>query len=145
ELIAVDTPGGRRPSRAARLRVGESLSGSVAATGEILNIANAVDDPRLLPEHREEWRRFGYTAWLGVPVKIGDRVLGVLPLRTQRPGGFSDTDVAVAAAFASQAVVAIENVRLYEEADRRRREAEALARVVQALAETLDVAIVGQR
>ncbi len=145
ELVAVDTPGGQRPSRTPRLRIGKSLSGIVAATGQVLNITDALDDPRLLPQHREEWLRFGYRAWLGIPVKIGDRVLGVLPLRTRRRTGFSDTDVAIATAFASQAAVAIENVRLYEEADRRRREAEELARVAQTLAETLDVAVLGQR
>jgi signal transduction histidine kinase/ActR/RegA family two-component response regulator len=77
---------------------------------------NLVDDPRLIPAHRPALERLGYKAYLGVPVKLGDDLLGVLSVRTKRPGGFDADDVAIATAFAAQAAVAIENARLYERA-----------------------------
>src|SRR5437870_213685 len=55
---------------------------------------------------------------LVVPVKIGERVAGVLSIRTKRDSGFSQEDVSLALAFASQAAVALENSRLYQETRR---------------------------
>ena len=95
-----------------RIGLGESLSGVVATTGQPLNLANALDDPRQLARHRDAMERLGYRAWLGVPVKLGPRVIGVLGARTHRPEGFSSSDVSTASAFASQAAVALENARL---------------------------------
>jgi signal transduction histidine kinase len=101
-----------------RIALGESLSGAVATAGRPLNLVNALDDPRQLPAHRKEMERLGYRAWLGVPMKLGDHVIGVLGIRTRRAEGFSQSDVSIASAFASQAAVALENARL--EADRAR-------------------------
>ena len=71
----------------------------------------------MLPAHRELARQLGFRAWLGVPVMLGDRVLGVLSARTRRPAGFSAEDVEIATAFAGQAAIALENSRLYGELD----------------------------
>ena len=101
-----------------RLRVGESLSGLVAASGEPLVVADAANDPRMTPAHREAYRQGGYKAFLAVPLVLGERVLGVLSIRTRREQGFSSEDLAIASAFASQAAVALENSRLYQETRR---------------------------
>jgi len=55
--------------------------------------------------------RLGYRAMLSVPVKIGERVVGVLSIRTRRAEGFSAHDLSIATAFASQAAVALEIVQ----------------------------------
>jgi GAF domain-containing protein len=94
------------------IHVTETLPGAVASTGEPLNVSDG--DANLLPQHRETLERIQCRAWLGVPVKIGDRVVGVLGNRTHRADGFSDGDLSIAAAFASQAAVALENARLFE-------------------------------
>ena len=57
-----------------RLKIGESLTGIVAATGEPLVVRNPAADPRLTPAHREAYRRGGYRAFLGVPLKLGAEV-----------------------------------------------------------------------
>ncbi len=101
-----------------RLRIGESLSGRVAASGEPLVVTDLVNDPRVIPAHRETMSRRGYRALLAVPVKVGERVVGVLSIRTRREEGFSAEDVRIATAFASQAAVALENSRLYHETQR---------------------------
>jgi signal transduction histidine kinase/DNA-binding response OmpR family regulator len=100
-----------------RLRRGEGLAGVVASTGRPLLTGDLADDARTLPAHREVARRLGYRAWLGVPVALGERVLGVLSARTRHPAGFSAEDVEIATAFAAQAAIALENSRLYGELD----------------------------
>jgi signal transduction histidine kinase/FixJ family two-component response regulator len=100
------------------LKVGEGLAGLVAASGEVLVVRDPITDPRLKPSHRDAYRRLGIHAFLGVPVKPGDRVIGVLAIRSPREEGFSEADVDLAKAFASQAAVALENSRLYQETQR---------------------------
>jgi signal transduction histidine kinase len=100
------------------LKVGEGLEGLVAASGEPLVVRDPISDPRLKPSHRDPYRRLGIRAFLGVPVKPGDQVVGVLAIRTPREEGFSEADVDLAKAFASQAAVALENSRLYQETQR---------------------------
>ena len=97
-------------------RIGrESLAGAVVATGRPLNLANALEDPRQLAVHREAVERFGYRGLLAVPVKVGERVIGVLSIRTRRAEAYEASDVSVASAFASQAAVALDNARLAAE------------------------------
>jgi two-component system cell cycle sensor histidine kinase/response regulator CckA len=101
-----------------RLKLGESLSGLVAATGEPLIVSDPARDPRMTPAHREAYRRGGYKAFLGVPLILGPQVLGVLSVRTRRERGFSLEDLALAMAFAAQAAIALENSRLYQQTQR---------------------------
>ena len=101
-----------------RLKIGESLTGRVAATGEALLIMDPDRDPRLIPEHRQRLQGLGYRAWLCVPIKMGDRLVGVLSTRSKRPEGFSTDDLTTVTAFASQAAVILENTRLYQEVQR---------------------------
>ncbi|MBI1960028.1 MAG: GAF domain-containing protein [Candidatus Rokubacteria bacterium] len=112
-----------------RLKVGQSLSGVVAASGEPLLVEDIGSDPRVEPAHREAARRLGYTRWLGVPLKVGERVLGVLNVRRGGSRPFTGEELEIATAFASQATAALENARLYREAQ------EAYARLAQTQAE----------
>ncbi len=97
------------------LKVGESLTGAVAATGEPLIVDNPSDDLRLNSVNRERYRQAGIRSFLGVPVKVDERVAGVLSIRITREGSFSSGDVEIARAFAAQAAIALENSRLYQE------------------------------
>ena len=100
-----------------RIRLTEALSGAIAATGEPLNVKDS--DEGLPPGHLATLERIGCRAWLGVPIKLGDRIVGILGNRTHRPEGFSEGDLRIATAFASQAAVAMENARLYADAEQR--------------------------
>lgn len=130
---------------APRIKIGESLAGRVAASGEPLVVDDLTTDTRQLPSGRQAFVRFHYRSWLGVPVTMGGRLIGVLSVRSRQLRRFSPADVTSAVAIAAQAAVAIENSRLYADATRRRDEAEALARVARVLTESLDVSVVGQR
>jgi len=128
-----------------RLKLGESLSGVVGFTGEPLVVGDVAGDPRVIPAHREALRRSGYRHWLGVPLKVGGRLVGVLSIRTAGEVGFSERDVALATAFAAQAAIAVQNVRLYTDAERRRLTAERLADVGRLISQSLDLQEVAKR
>ncbi len=66
-------------------------------------------------------------SWLGTPLVVENRVIGILTLDRNQPGLFSPDDVSLAMVFANQAAIAIENARLFEE---EQQYAERLAREV---------------
>src|SRR5437773_1019713 len=111
----------------ARIKIGESLTGTVVATGKPLLLSDPANDPRIAPASRAAYLRGGYRAFLGVPLKIGEQVLGALSIRTLRAEGFSSEDVSIATAFAAQAAIALENARLYREAEARADKLKALS------------------
>lgn len=72
--------------------------------------------------------------FLGVPIRIHDRIFGNLYLtEKQSAGGFTVEDEEVAVALASAVGVVIENARLYDEAERQRSWLEAAAEITTAL------------
>ena len=144
ELVRVGaTPGALAIMPTERLRLGESLSGRVAASGEAIVTADVWNDPRLMEAHRGIGRRLD--ALMCLPVSTGAEILGTLNIYGEAGHVFGDEDVALGTRFAYQAAIAIENARLYTRTEARRREAEAVAEVGHVLAETLDPDVVGQR
>ena len=116
DLVLCGAWGATKDVRASvRLKIGEGLTGAVATTGEPLIVEDPVNDPRLSPALQEGYRQLGIRAFLGVPVKSDDRVIGVLTVRTSRDEGVSAADVEMATAFAAQAAIALANSRLYQE------------------------------
>ena len=67
-------------------------------------------------------------SWLGVPLIIQDRVIGMLAIDSTQPDYFTSEHARLAGAFASQVAIAIENSRLYAEAQQRVAELETLQR-----------------
>ncbi len=79
-------------------------------------------------------------SWLGVPLLIGERVLGLISVQSvQRPNLYDAHDRDILATIASQAAIAIENARLFQEARRRAQETAALAEVGREISTTLDL------
>ena len=58
----------------------------------------------------------GLHAALGVPMEVKDRVIGVMLLMHRQPGHYTEAHVKLATGLADQAAVAMENARLYEQA-----------------------------
>ena len=76
------------------------------------------------------------SSFLGVPVRIRDKVFGNLYLTEKAGGGnFTEEDEAIVIALAAAAGVAIENARLYEEAERRQLWLRATAEITSLLAD----------
>jgi|GEM_PF-395028 len=70
-------------------------------------------------------------SWLGVPLLTRGEVLGVLNINATNPNRFTPRDMEAALAFASQAAVALENARLYQESVTRVEQELNIARRIQ--------------
>ncbi len=93
------------------LRLGEGLSGRVARIGEPM----MVDDYSRWDERAGLYADLGTRRVLGVPLKVGNRVIGVINVSDdQKTGPFDEDQVRLLSLFADQVAVAVENARLVE-------------------------------
>lgn len=106
---------------------------------------DALRQPVIIPDiHRDD--RFvklegaeHIRSWMGIPLIVQDKIIGFLNLDNRTPGFFNSEHAAITQTFANQVAVAIENVRLFELEQRRRREADDLRQATASLANTLDL------
>jgi two-component sensor histidine kinase len=93
-------------------------------------------DPRF--KHFPNLPEDQYESILAVPILTRDGTLeGALNVRTQRPRAFVDEEVELLLAIAAQVAQSIEHAKLYAEAQRRVHELEALARISEAVSNSL--------
>jgi signal transduction histidine kinase/CheY-like chemotaxis protein len=88
----------------------------------------------------------GYRAIVGVPLLRDGHPIGIIVLMRRAPRPFTDKQIELVTTFADQGVIAIENVRLFDEVQARTRELSqsvgelrALGEVTQAVTSTLDL------
>src|SRR4029450_14007216 len=105
-----------------------SLVGRVLQEGKPVQIPDVLADPEYTLD--EVQRRGGFRTMLGVPLLRGADQIGIIVLMRRVVQPFSDKQMELVTAFADQAVIAIENARLFEELQTRTRE---LAKTVQDL------------
>jgi len=110
--------------------------GWVARTRRRLVIDDVTTDARVI--NQEWWRRWSMRGFVAYPVVAGDQLLAVLCLSHGDAMRFTADLADVIDMLVGQASVAIQNARLYREAQRRRDVAEALARVSRELTGTLE-------
>ncbi|HEV8310898.1 MAG TPA: GAF domain-containing protein [Methylomirabilota bacterium] len=118
-----------------RLRYGQAGVGWIAEHRKPLLDVSIETDSRITG--RQMVLAHGITSFNGVPIFLGDRLLGVLALGGRREAPLSTADVALLQTLLGQAAVAIENARLYEEAQRQEAEAVALAEASRRFSATL--------
>jgi GAF domain-containing protein len=83
----------------------------------------------------------GAQSWLGVPILVGDEVLGVLSVQDlDQEGLFTESDARLLTTIAANVGVALQNVRLFEQTEQRAEELAAVNRLSQALSSHLDLA-----
>ncbi|MGE5128484.1 MAG: GAF domain-containing protein [Sphingomonadaceae bacterium] len=82
---------------------------------------------------RERARAIGVRAVLAVPLLRGDQPLGALAMGRRQPGAFSEAYVSLLKTFADQAVIAIENVRLFNETKEALEQQKASAEVLEVI------------
>ncbi len=90
---------------------GSSIVGWVAQTGEPI-LANDISEE---PRYKAVEALRDIKSELAVPVKLGDKVLGVLDIESTEVDAFGEADLFTAQTLADQLAIAIENARLYEE------------------------------
>ena len=127
------------------LQMGEGITGSVAVTGQAEVVVSSLADARAAhvagtDEEEDDTIIFA-------PLKVRDKVIGVMGLwrEVSVSGPFGDTDLSFAVGLARQAAIAIENARLFSEAEQRASEMTALAEVGQDILATLELEKVMER
>jgi two-component sensor histidine kinase len=120
-----------------RMRPGEGITGSAAeARAPVAISGQAHLDPRFknfpnLPEDE-------YESILAVPILArGERLEGALNVRTRERREFAEGEIDLLLAIAAQVAQSIEHAKLYTEAQRRVHELEALARISEAVSDSL--------
>jgi two-component sensor histidine kinase len=122
-----------------RMRPGEGITGVAAAERSPVMIPSRAHlDPRFksFPNLPED----DYESILAVPILASrpqEKLEGALNVRTREPRAFSEAEIGLLVAIASQVAQSIEHARLYEAAQQRVRELEALARISEAVSESL--------
>lgn len=97
-----------------QLNLGEEISGWVAKEGKPLLIEDIESHPLFKKVNQE---RYINRSLLSVPLKIKDRVIGVLNVNNKRSGGvFKSGDLKLLSALASLAAISIENAHTYKNA-----------------------------
>jgi GAF domain-containing protein len=134
--------------RQSRLELGQgSIAGRAILESRIVQVEDILTDPEFTAW--EAQRAAGLRTMLGVPLMREGSPIGVFVLsrRTVRP--FTEKQIELVETFADQAVIAIENARLFDEVQARTRELSqsigelrALGEVSQAVNSTLDLEIV---
>ena len=94
-------------------RTDEWIIARAIRTRSVCHVADVLSDPQY--QRKDTARVAGYRGCLGVPMVRDEQVVGAIFVARRQPGLFSDTQVQLLRTFADQAVIAIENVRLFKE------------------------------
>jgi two-component system, sensor histidine kinase PdtaS len=119
-----------------RMRPGEGITGTAAANrAPVMIPSQAHLDPRFklfsnLPEDQ-------YESILAVPILARDQLAGALNVRTLEPREFTRDEIELVVAIADQVAQTIQHAQLYAQAQSRVAELEALAKISEAVSESL--------
>ncbi|MBU4312864.1 MAG: GAF domain-containing protein [Candidatus Omnitrophica bacterium] len=98
------------------LKVGESIAGRVVKEGKAYIINDLQKERHYKYPHLVKQK--GLRSLVTVPLSQGHRIVGVLSVYNKRLFKYGEEDVRLLSMFASQATIAIENARLYEQAEK---------------------------
>jgi GAF domain-containing protein len=113
------------------------MTGRVALEGRAIQIPDVLADP----EYRatEYQQIFGYRTNLGVPLLRDGSTIGIFSLTRREVKPFTEEQIELVATFADQAVIAIENARLFDEVQARSREVQESLEYQTAISDVLNV------
>jgi PAS domain S-box-containing protein len=121
-----------------RLPLDQGVTAHMIRTRESILIANGSD--KWMEEHGGTPVGAPAQSFLGVPLLASDNVLGAIAIQDyETPNRYNEHDLRLLTSFASQAAIAIENARLFEEAQRRAQETTALAEVGREISSSLEL------
>jgi GAF domain-containing protein/anti-sigma regulatory factor (Ser/Thr protein kinase) len=117
-----------------------SAVGLVALEKHTIHMPDALADPRFSDYRRQREARA--RTMVAVPLLNLGQVIGVIWLARSEVKPFTDRQVDLVTTFANQAVIAVNNARLFEEVQARNRDLTALTEVGRAVSSTLDLKVV---
>jgi two-component system, NtrC family, sensor kinase len=97
-----------------------TATGRAALERRAVHIPDVLQDPEYT--YREGQKLVGYRTMLGVPLLRGETLVGILTLNRMRVDPYTTKEIELATSFADQAVIAIENARLFDELRERQAE-----------------------
>jgi len=97
-----------------------SVVGRALVEGRIVQVADVLTEPEY--ERLDAQKRAGFGTFLAVPMLREGNPIGVIALGRSEVQRFTDKQIALVTTFADQAVIAIENARLFDEVQTRTRE-----------------------
>ena len=112
---------------------GSGLVPRAIRSGEIVNFPDVTVSPDYVPN----WD--AARSELAVPLKIDQRVIGVIDVQSVKPGAFNTNDERLMLTFAERAALALENARLFSEANRRLKRIGALHTIDKAISTSFDI------
>lgn len=112
----------------------DGLTYTVARNALPVVVTDMASHP-LFKDTSPEWKG----SILGLPLKIGKRVVGVMNISRLKPGPFAKAELRIWELLANQAAIAIENARLYQAERSKHSEAEALRKAALALTSTVSL------
>src|SRR5262249_53378519 len=98
------------------------LTGRSVLERRTFHVADAQAEVDEYPESSDLARRFGFRTMLSVPMLRGEEAIGAIAVRRTEVRQFTDQQAELLKTFADQAVIAIENVRLFKELEARNRD-----------------------
>jgi len=116
-----------------RVALGQGIAGTVAATGETINIVDAYSDPRF---NSSADKATGYrtTTILCMPIRALDgKIVGVLQAINKKDGSFTPTDEEVMEMLSIQAGIAVQNANLFKHAEAMRDKFRSLLEIIRAM------------
>jgi len=144
ELLALGQPGIKDEAerreveerfKALVARPGHGLSGWVVQHGESIRCGNVSKDDRYVDTYP------GLRSGLYVPLKIGERIIGVISVESEQEDAFSESDERLLSTLAAQAAVTLENARLFAETSLRLKHVQALRTIDMAISSSLDLQV----
>jgi signal transduction histidine kinase len=99
----------------------ESTGGVAILTGSVVQVPDS-EAPSVIEFTRRSGRRLGYRSSVTVPMLRHGEAVGAIGVYRRKPGDFLEAEVALLQTFADQAVIALENVRLFKELQAANRE-----------------------
>jgi len=116
---------------------GGTVTGRALLEGQIIHIPDVLADPKYT--WAEAQKLGGYRTILGVPMLREGVPIGVLALTRSEVRPFTDKQIELVSTFADQAAIAIENVRLFDDVQRRTQELSEALKQQTATSEVLRV------
>src|SRR5262249_19001504 len=134
-IVALRAHGGPIAMPPQRLRIGRDwVTGRAVVDGRPIHVDNLATAGDEFPEGQAMALRDGHRTTLATPLLREGKAIGAILIRRTEVRPFSDKHIALLKTFADQAVIAIENVRLFTELqDKNKALTEAHAQVTEAL------------
>ena len=102
-----------------RLLDGATMGGLAMLSKKIVQFSPIIGNPAAPPATQKFAGEFGFNSSIFAPMVRGDKVFGAIGVAQREPRPFDNKQIALITSFANQAVIAIENARLFDELQKR--------------------------